>query len=124
MGTLAQHKVSMSSLNGTLRILNKTGRNQAIRFWSTGLQALKVIHKPAENRFIIDLKHEGRQKTDIAELEYIMKGSKTMDMIHTRVPESMRGRGIAAILAKEAFDYCVTKDYKMILSCSYLPVYL
>merc|ERR1712004_957883 len=60
---------------------------------------------------------------ELAVLEYELPRKGVMDMTHTGVPVSLRGRGIAGLLAKAAFDHCVNQDLKMILSCTYLQKY-
>ena len=57
-------------------------------------------------------------------ISYEYMNDKTLDLQHTFVPESMRGRGIAKQLAKFAFDYVVESNLKMKLTCWYLEKYI
>lgn len=57
-------------------------------------------------------------------ISYECIDDQTWDLQHTFVPESMRGQGIAKILAKFAFDHIVESDLKMKLTCWYLEKYL
>lgn len=77
-------------------------------------ESIKVEHQVNKNRFAVKL---GR---DIAFLSYKEDPPGVFDLEHTWVPTSLRGKGIAEILAKEAFDFIVKNNKKMILTCSYL----
>lgn len=57
-----------------------------------------------------------------AHLDYRLLGDK-MVIEHTFVPESMRGGGIAGILAKSAFSYAKGHELKVIPQCSYILSY-
>ena len=57
---------------------------------------------------------------DEAFLEFIMDGDTIMDMIHTFVAPSGRGKGLAGILCSAAFSHCVTEGLKVRPSCSYI----
>ena len=58
-------------------------------------------------------------------LEYDLDSDKgTVDMFETFVPPSLRGRGVAKLLADAAFDWAVENKMKMRLSCWYLSGYL
>ena len=61
----------------------------------------------------------------LAYLEYHLVNSKstpTMDIVHTYVPPSKRGGGIAAKLCIEAYNYARSEGLKVIPSCSYVQV--
>ncbi|HZJ91851.1 MAG TPA: GNAT family N-acetyltransferase [Thiopseudomonas sp.] len=57
-------------------------------------------------------------------LEYRAVDAQTWDIHHTFVPNELRGKGVAAVLAKEALAYAKEQGYKVIPSCSYIAVYL
>ncbi len=59
-----------------------------------------------------------------AVLEYHAVGADAIDMHHTFVPNELRGKGVAAVLAKEALAYAKEQQLKVIPSCSYIAVYL
>jgi len=124
----------MSFLQSLSRISLKPTSREAIRALSSirslnnirGMSSqknsdLKVEHEEKEQRFVIRFEDPGLQ--ELAVLEYEMPRKNVMDMTHTGVPVSLRGRGIAGILAKEAFEHCVNNNLKMILSCTYLQKY-
>jgi len=54
-----------------------------------------------------------------AKLEYTLKDG-VYDLYHTFTPTSCRGKGIAKVLAYNAFDHVVLSGGKMKLTCSYL----
>ena len=45
-------------------------------------------------------------------------------LMHTEVPESMRGKGIAQKLAKEAFEYIRDHNLQAVVYCPFLLSYL
>ena len=77
----------------------------------------KVVLNDKDQRFELTLP-ESKDKAFI-EFEW-SQDKKALDLVHTFVPESLRGKGIAAVLAKAAFEYAKTKQLKVIPSCSYL----
>lgn len=82
-------------------------------------QALKVVHDEENMEFYIKL---GEDK---AYLQYDILDPKTkaVDLQHTVVPEVFRGQGIAKVLAKEVFEYFISRDQQMKLTCWYLKKY-
>jgi predicted GNAT family acetyltransferase len=60
----------------------------------------------------------------LAILEYRTVGAQTLDFHHTYVPNELRGRGVAAILAKAGLAFAKQQGCKVIPSCSYIEVYL
>ena len=57
-------------------------------------------------------------------LEYRTVDEQTLDFHHTFVPDELRGKGIASILAKAAFSYAKDHQLKVIPSCSYIATYM
>lgn len=58
-----------------------------------------------------------------AELLYRIDG-KTISMYHTFVPEEERGKVIAEMLGKKAFEYAIKEDLKVKPDCSYIRHFL
>lgn len=54
-----------------------------------------------------------------AYLAYMDLGKQTLDIYRTFVPDSLRGRGIAAALTEHALQYADRMGYSVIPSCSY-----
>ena len=59
-----------------------------------------------------------------AYLAYMDLGKQTMDIYRTFVPDELRGRGLAALLAAEALKFAEEQGYKVIASCSYIEGYI
>lgn len=78
-----------------------------------------VEHKPNLSCFVASIS----DCSDKAVLSYEMLGQDVIDLVHTEVPESHRGRGIAKVLARTAMDHAVNNNLKMKLTCWYLKIY-
>jgi predicted GNAT family acetyltransferase len=76
-----------------------------------------VQHNLADGRFEIAV--EGRK----AVLQYRRSGD-TMRLIHTEVPEPLRGRGLANQLARAALDFAHFNQLKIIPICPFIKQYL
>jgi uncharacterized protein len=59
----------------------------------------------------------------VAYLEYNLAG-KVLQLIHTEVPESLRGKGMAAALAESAFQWAREHQVKVEVICPYVAAYL
>lgn len=59
-----------------------------------------------------------------AYLAYMDLGKQTLDIYRTFVPDSLRGRGIAAALTEHALQYADRMGYSVIPSCSYVERYI
>lgn len=59
-----------------------------------------------------------------AYLTYMDLGKQTIDIYRTFVPDELRGRGLAALLAARALDFAQEQGYKVIPSCSYIERYM
>ena len=59
----------------------------------------------------------------VAYLEYNLAG-KVIQLIHTEVPESLRGKGMAAELAESAFQWAREHQVKVDVICPYVAAYL
>ena len=55
-----------------------------------------------------------------AYIKYNIMNDNVLDMYKTYVPADLRGKGLARILATEAFQYVVENQLKMKLTCWYL----
>jgi predicted GNAT family acetyltransferase len=76
-----------------------------------------VTHNEAGGQFEIALDQGA------AFLQYRRMGD-TMRLIHTEVPESMRGRGLGSQLARAALDYAHFNQLKVIPICPFVKLYL
>lgn len=78
---------------------------------------MDIINNTAENRFEVTL--DGY----LSIMQYIQK-EHTISITHTSVPVELRGRGVAAELAKYAFDYAEKNKLRVIPLCSYFSTFL
>jgi uncharacterized protein len=77
----------------------------------------EIVHLPKRNRFEVE------QDELKAYVEYkFVDGA--LDILHTIVPKSLEGKGIAGALVKTAYDYARTQGLKAKATCSYAVVWL
>ncbi|MCQ4295260.1 N-acetyltransferase [Pseudomonas stutzeri] len=79
---------------------------------------VRVRHDLSGHRF------EAEIDGHCAYLVYMDLGKQTLDIYRTFVPDALRGRGIAAVLAKHALEYAEREGYQVIPSCSYVERYI
>ena len=77
---------------------------------------VNILHAPDQSRF------ETQVEGHLAVLEYSLEGD-VMTIHHTFVPVELRGTGLAAALAKAAFDHAREAGLKVIPACSYIAGY-
>ncbi len=78
-----------------------------------------VIHHDRTNR-----QFETTVDGHRAYLAYVDLGKQTLDIYRTFVPDALRGRGVAAVLAQHALDFAASEGYSVIPSCSYVEWYI
>ena len=66
---------------------------------------------------------EIEQNGSVAFLEYALAG-KVLELIHTEVPESMRGHGVASELAESALQWAREHHVKVDVICPIVAGYL
>jgi predicted GNAT family acetyltransferase len=66
---------------------------------------------------------EIEQDGEVAYLEYSLSGN-VLGLIHTEVPDKLRGRGLASELAKTAFDWAREKSLKVDVVCPSVQGYI
>ncbi len=76
-----------------------------------------IEHNAATHRFTTVV--EGQQ----AALDYTLSDG-TMSITHTRVPEAIGGRGIAAELMRAALNAAQAAGWKVVPVCSYAVAYM
>lgn len=77
--------------------------------------ATKIIHNSREKKF----ETEDKEAYLVYELR---NGGKVIDILHTFVPPSKRGLGLASHLCVSAFDHAQSHSLSVIPSCSYVSV--
>lgn len=80
--------------------------------------SIEVQHDPAGKQFAVTV--DGHR----AYLSYMDLGKQTIDIYRTYVPDSLRGRGVAAALTEEALRFAEAMGYTVIPSCSYVERYM
>ena len=76
-----------------------------------------VTHAPAESRFLLNV--DGLD----AVVEYERRDG-VLTITHTRVPEAIGGRGIAAHLVRAALEHARAEGLKVAPACSYAAVFM
>ncbi|MCD7901718.1 MAG: N-acetyltransferase [Bacteroides sp.] len=78
---------------------------------------MDIKHVPEENMFVAELDGE------TASVVY-RRFDDYLDIIHTYVPTSIGGRGVAAALTKAAYQYALDNDLRCQATCSYAVKWL
>jgi len=81
------------------------------------LDDLEVIDNRDANRFEI------RVRDELAFVTY-RRNDSTITYIHTEVPPSLEGHGIAAKLARHALDYARANGLEVVPMCPYVASYI
>jgi len=76
-----------------------------------------MIHDK-ENRLFILTKPEGE-----AHIEYKLEDG-TLTVLHTVVPEALKGKGLGAELAAAAAAYAKENGFKLASECSYMSAWM
>ncbi|XP_012695166.1 protein NATD1 isoform X2 [Clupea harengus] len=95
------------------------------RIWHSGIDTENiptVKHDRAAQCFTVSLGTAGNYDTAI--LRYSLTGDGEVNLLTTNVPDSFRGEGIAAHLAKAALDFVVEEKLKAHISCWYIRKYV
>ncbi|KAM7252983.1 hypothetical protein ACFE04_025601 [Oxalis oulophora] len=80
---------------------------------ATAAEAPKIVWNETHQRFETEDKE--------AYLQYVLRGNgKVMDLVHTYVPTSKRGLGMAAHLCVAAFNHAKSQSLSIIPTCSYI----
>ena len=77
-----------------------------------------VTHQPDRHRFVLSL--PGGE----AFIEYAQAGPRTLDLLHTIVPEADQGQGIGSSLVQQVLRYARDHDLKVIPSCPFVRAWL
>jgi uncharacterized protein len=79
---------------------------------------MDVQHDPNRHRFFLEV--SGR----IAELVYRRIDDRTLDLLHTTVPDAAAGQGIGGRLAKAAFTWARENGVRLVPSCPFVRKWL
>jgi predicted GNAT family acetyltransferase len=75
-------------------------------------------HSVSRSRFEIE------EMGETAYLEFDLDSAGWITLVHTEVPEPLRGRGIAGILAKTGLDYARDHQLKVDVVCPMVANYI
>ncbi len=78
---------------------------------------MEIKHQPSDNEFYTEI--DGLK----AYVRYTLHDG-ALDIKKTLVPKPLGGKGIAAALVKEAFDYALQEHLECLATCSYAVVWL
>ncbi|XP_056310284.1 protein NATD1 [Danio aesculapii] len=81
-----------------------------------------VTHDRQNQRFTINLNRDGAVRCAV--LKYTVRHDQQLELLSTEVPQSHRGKGVAAHLAKAALDFIVEENLKARISCWYIRKYV
>lgn len=79
---------------------------------------MDVQHDPSRHRFFLEV------NGGTAELSYRRLGDRTLDLVHTGVPEAAAGQGIAGTLATAAFAWARENGMTLVVSCPFVKKWL
>jgi uncharacterized protein len=77
----------------------------------------KVIHEKENERFVIYL--DGNE----VYVEYTLE-DKEINLYHTYTHPALRGKGLAALVVKAAFEFAKENNLKVIPTCSYVQAFV
>jgi len=78
---------------------------------------MEILHDIQKQKFYVVV--DGLE----SHLEYV-KMENVLNLIHTYVPDALRGKGIAGEVVKAALTYAEENELKIIPSCSYIVAYI
>ncbi|XP_048045514.1 protein NATD1 [Megalobrama amblycephala] len=84
--------------------------------------SMNVMHDRQNQRFTITLDCDGAVSSAV--LKYTIRYDQQVELMSTEVPQSHRGKGVAAQLAKAALDFVVEENLKARISCWYIRKYV
>jgi hypothetical protein len=77
----------------------------------------KVIHEKENERFVIHL-----DENEVY-VEYTME-DKEINLYHTYTHPALRGKGLAALVVRAAFEFAKENKLRVVPTCSYVQAFL
>jgi predicted GNAT family acetyltransferase len=77
-----------------------------------------------ERKSVLRSRFEFEENQEIAYLEFEIDSGGWITLWHTEVPESLRGRGVAGMLAKTALEYARDQKLKVDVICPIVADYI
>jgi uncharacterized protein len=88
------------------------------------MSAMKIFsRKKAAPELVTTGRFELEQDGHVATLDYSLSGH-VLGLLHSDVPEALRGSGIASALAKAGLDYAREHHLKVDVTCPFVADYL
>ncbi|PYY14619.1 MAG: N-acetyltransferase [Acidobacteria bacterium] len=84
---------------------------------------MRVFGKPAAPTLVTSGRFEIEQDGAVAFLEYSLAG-KILELIHTEVPEKMKGTGAGSSLVQSALQWAREHQVKVDVICPFAAAYL
>ncbi|HWY68092.1 MAG TPA: GNAT family N-acetyltransferase [Terriglobales bacterium] len=84
---------------------------------------MKIFGKPANPTLVTSGRFEIEQDGTVAYLEYALAG-KVLELIHTEVPEKMKGTGAASSLVQSALQWAREHHVKVDVICPFATEYI
>ena len=79
---------------------------------------MNVTHHADARRFVVEL------PDGLAYLAYEPLDGRTLDLLHTVVPDAEQGRGVGSALVEAAFDHARDNGLKLVPSCPFVSEWL
>jgi predicted GNAT family acetyltransferase len=80
-------------------------------------------HDKSPTELVTSGQFELERDGQVATLHYTVAGH-VLALIHTEIPESLRGSGVASLLAKSALDWARDHFMKVDVVCPFVAAYL
>ena len=84
---------------------------------------MRVFGKPAAPTLVTSGRFEIEQDGAVAFLEYSLAG-KILELVHTEVPEKMKGTGAGSSLVQSALQWAREHQVKVDVICPFAAAYL
>ena len=84
---------------------------------------MKIFGKPAAPTIVTNGRFEIEQDGAVAYLEYALAG-KVLELIHTEVPENMKGTGAGSSLVQSALQWAREHSVKVDVICPFATEYI
>ncbi len=80
-------------------------------------------HKKSSPELVTTGRFELEQNADVASLEYTLAG-QVLGLLHTDVPKTLRGTGVASTLVKSALEWAREHRLKVDVTCPFVAEYI
>ena len=74
---------------------------------------MNIVHDKENQRYTMGINGE------LAKVEYTLRDDK-MYLVHSEVPNNLRGQGIGKVLVEKTFEKLAEENYAAVAVCSYI----